>query len=77
MRFVDVGSSVIPGVVGTFVGPVGFDVALFKAHTGYLHFINVCLMLSSSSFNSLGLEQTVMALCVKVLMTLNLAARLW
>ena len=51
--------------------------ALFKAHGGYLHLLRALLRWSSSSFSSWLLEQTVLALCLKVLMTLNLAERWW
>ena len=51
--------------------------ALFKSQPGYLHLLNACLRWPSSSFSSWGLEQAVLALCVRVLMTLYLAARLW
>ena len=50
--------------------------ALFKAQAGYLHFCTACLGWSSPSLSNQGLEQTVLALSVKVLVTLNLAARL-
>ena len=78
MRFVDVGGWVVPDVVGTFVGPVGFNAGpiYFKAQTEYLYF-NACLRWPSSSLSSWVLEQRVLALCVRVLMTWNLTAMLW
>ena len=51
--------------------------ALVRAHSGYLHHLRVSLRWSSSSFSRCLLEQTVLALCFKVLITLNLAARWW
>ena len=44
---------------------------------GYLHICSSCLRWSSSLLSNCGLEQTGLALCVKVLVTLNLTARLW
>ena len=51
MGFVDVGCSVVPNVVGTSVGPVGFDVGPIQSPNRVLafHFINACLTWSSSS----------------------------
>ena len=54
-----------------------FICSLFKAHAGYLQLLRALLMWSSSSFSSWWLEQTVLALCLKVLMTLYLADRWW
>ena len=52
-------------------------VALLRAQMGYLHLCNACLWWSSSLLSNCGLELTILVLCVKVLKTLNLAARLW
>ena len=49
--------------------------ALFKAHTGYVQLLRALLRWSSSSFSRWWLEQTVLALCLRVLMTLYLADR--
>ena len=49
--------------------------ALFKGHTGYLHLFNACVRWSSSSLSNWLLEQAVFVLCLRVLMTLNFAAR--
>ena len=38
MRFVDVGGSVVPVVVGTSVGPVGFDFGPFQSLNRVLAF---------------------------------------
>ena len=38
MRFVDVGGSVVLGVVGTSVGPVGFDVGPIQSPNRVLAF---------------------------------------
>ena len=54
---------------------LNFMLAQFKAHLGYLHLLNAILRWSSSSLN--GWELMVLALCVRVLMTLYLAAKLW
>ena len=51
--------------------------ALFKAHVGHLQLLMALLRWSSSSFSSWLLEQTVLVLCLKVLMTLNLADSWW
>ena len=50
---------------------------LFKAHTGYLHLLSACLRWSSSSLTSWLLEQTVLVLFLRVLITLNIADRWW
>ena len=54
-----------------------FILALFKAHAGYLQLLRALLRWSSSSFSRWWLEQAVLALCLKVLMTLHLADRWW
>ena len=51
--------------------------ALFRAKVGYMHFCSTCLRLFSSLLSSYDLEETDLSLCVKLSMTLNLAARLW
>ena len=51
--------------------------ALDRAHSGYLYFLRALLRWSSSSFSRQLLEQTVLVLCFKVLITLNLADRWW
>ena len=70
---------IVPAVTGNLVLLDFFCLmlALFKAHTGYLHLLSACLRWSSSSLGSWLLEQTVFALCLKVLITLNLADRWW
>ena len=50
---------------------------LFKSHAGYLHLLNALLRWSSSSLNTWWLEQTVLVLCLRVLITLNFADRWW
>ena len=61
---------IVPGVVGTFSRPFGLlclMLAQLRAQTGYLHLCSACLRWSSSLLSNCGLEQTVLALCVKVL----------
>ena len=77
MRFVDVGGCFVPDDGGTFIGPVGFDAGPIESPNGVLAFLNDCLRWSSSYLSNWGLEETVLALCVRVLMTLKLTARLW
>ena len=50
---------------------------LFKAHAGCLHLLNALLRWSSSSFIRWWLQQTVLALCLRVLITLNFADKWW
>ena len=50
---------------------------LWKAHLGYLHCVRASSRCFNSSFSSGELEQTALALCVRVLITLYLQARLW
>ena len=50
--------------------------AQFKTQPGYLHLLNALLRWSSSSLNSWGLEQKVLALCVRVLMTVPLQVQI-
>ena len=47
------------------------------AHLGYLHWPSTSSRWFNSFSRSLGVEQMVCALCVKVLMTLYLADKLW
>ena len=54
-----------------------FVVFLSVAHFGYLHFIKTSWRCCSSLFSSWGLEHIALALCVRVLITLYLQARLW
>ena len=49
----------------------------WKAHLGYLHCVRASSRCFNSSFSSWELEQTALALCVRVLITLYLQARLW
>ena len=49
---------------------------LFMAHLGYLHFARALLGCSNSSLRSSGEVHTLLALWVRVPMTLYLAARL-
>ena len=49
---------------------------LFMAHLGYLHFARASLRCSNSSLSSSGVIHTVLALWVRVPITLYLAARL-
>ena len=51
--------------------------ALVRAHSGYLHLLRALLRWSSFSFSRWLLEQTVLAVCFKVLITLNVADRWW
>ena len=50
---------------------------LSKAHLGYLHLVRAFLRCSFSCLSSSGLLHTVWALWERLLMTLNLAERLW
>ena len=50
---------------------------LSKAHLGYLHLVRAFLRCPFSCLSSSGLLHTVWALWERVLMTLNLAERLW
>ena len=45
--------------------------ALIKAHSGYLHLLNALFRWSSSFFSSSWLEQSVLALCLRMLITLS------
>ena len=47
------------------------------AHLGYLHWPSTCSRCCGSFLSNFGVEQMVCALCVKVLITLYLAAKLW
>ena len=51
-------------------------ITLWKAHLGYLHLSRALSRWFNSSLSSCGVEQTAFALCVRVLTTLNLQARL-
>ena len=50
---------------------------LSKAHLGYLHWVRAFLRCSFSCLSNSGLLHTVLALWERVLITLNLAERLW
>ena len=50
---------------------------LFKAHLGYLHWVRAFLRCSLSCLRNSGLLHTVLTLWERVLITLNLAERLW
>ena len=50
---------------------------LSKAHLGYLHWVRAFLRCSFSCLSNTGLLHTVLALWERVLITLNLAERLW
>ena len=50
---------------------------LSKAHLGYLHWVRAFLRWSFSCLSYSGILQTVLALWERVLITLNLAERLW
>ena len=50
---------------------------LSKAHLGYLHWVRALLRCSFSCLSNSGLLHTVLALWERVLITLNLAERLW
>ena len=54
-----------------------FILALFSAHTGYLHLVSACFRCFSSCFNSSGLEQMVFALCCSEPTTLYLDETVW
>ena len=58
-------------------GPVKPFITLSKAHFGYLHWVSVFLRWSISLQRSLGLLYTVLALWVRVLITLNFVERWW
>ena len=47
------------------------------AHFGYLHWCRTSCRCCNSSLSSLELEHTALALCVRMLLTLYLQARLW
>ena len=47
---------------------------LSKAHLGYFHLVRTFLRGCCSALRSYGMEQTVLALCAKVLITLDFAA---
>ena len=49
----------------------------WMAHLGYLHCVRTSSRCFNSSFSSWELEHTALALCVRVLITLYLQARLW
>ena len=49
----------------------------WMAHLGYLYCFRTSSRCFNSSFSSWELEHTALALCVKVLITLYLQARLW
>ena len=51
--------------------------SLLRTNSGYRHLFRALLRWSSSSFSRCWLEHTVLALCFKVLITLNLADRCW
>ena len=71
---------VVPSVNEILVASLFFFcliLALFKAHTGYVHLSSACLRWPSSSLSYWLLEQIDFGLCLRVLMTLNLAARWW
>ena len=69
VRFVGIGGHT-PGVVGTSVGHIGFDVNPIKAWPWYFQFLNVCLRWSSSSFLIVGDWNQQSWLCVNMLITL-------
>ena len=52
-------------------------VILFNAHLEYLQWERTSSICINSFFSSSELEHTDLALCVRVLITLNLQARLW
>ena len=66
---------VVPWLV--FVFFFCWMLTLDRAQSGYLHFFRALLRWSSSSCSRCWLGQTVLALCFKVLITLNLANRWW
>ena len=47
------------------------------AHLGYLHSLRTFSRCCNSLFNNFGVEHVVLALCVRVLITLYFDARLW
>ena len=47
------------------------------AHLGYLHCIRTLSRGCNSLVNNCGMEQMVLAPCVRLLITLYFAARLW
>ena len=51
--------------------------AMVKAHARHLHLLNAVFRWPSSFFSSRWLEKTVLALCLRVLITLNFAERWW
>ena len=60
-----------------FVGFLDFILILLRAHAGYLHLGTAVCRWSSSSFNSWGLEQMVLALCSRVPITLYFDGDVW
>ena len=68
---------VLPGIIGTVCGPVGLTtliLALFRAKFGYFTVLQCLPKVIFFLLSNCGVEQTVSALCVKVLMRLNFAA---
>ena len=57
--------------------PLNLFFTLSKAHLGYLHWVRAFLRCSFSCLSNSGLLHTVLALWERVLITLNLAERLW
>ena len=66
--------NLISGLTGGLVKPF---LHFVQAHLGYLHLVRAFLRCSFSCLSSSGLLHTVSALWERVLMTLNLAERLW
>ena len=52
------------------------NILIYVSHLGYLHFARASLRCSNSSLRSSGVVHTVLALWIRVPMTLYLAARL-
>ena len=64
--------------VTLFLSPLmNFHSTLSRAHLGYLYLVRTFLRCCNSLFKSSGLVHTVLALWVRVLITLYLAARSW
>ena len=77
VRPLDVIASIIVPFFVLLAAVLVFILALFIAHTGYMHFVNASSRCFSSSFNSSVLEQMVLALCCSEPTTLYLDETVW
>ena len=70
-------SQVLPTLLFSWLLFMNFLSTLSSAHLGYLHLVRAFLQGYISLLRSSGLVQRVLALWVRVLITVYLAARLW